>query len=1045
MLKRHRRASRNAGPSEAAGLLSMALGVGLLCACGSAAQTPGDAGVGSPIRSPYDALRAIRASLEGSPDNLPARARALIAAKDPDAIFRFVRDEIAVYPPPELGSTQGSRLFGVRGTLRGGAGTPRDRAELLAWMYREAGFDAEVVAGVGPDSVLTAEAEREIYLRTIQRTFAPVDPPAPLTWGDLVVPDGTETTPYDPDGTASRALADALGQLLTAGAMAAVPSIPRDPVPLVAVQVDGTTRYANPMFPTAAFGEARSVNPVPAGAPEALPEVTIRLSVARSDAPLERTEVVTASVALDALIGRQILARFQSALPTETLIGSRLDDSQIFIPVLMLTGGDVSDDVAARNARSGALVTRSGDVVETKADGSVLYNGVPFDRSALDPSAAGRVDALSMEINAAAFPQIEVAARALDSGGRPVTGLSAKAFALTEDGRDRQVVMRRNGGDLRVLFLLDKTLSQPPQFFDHAQASNLGQGLGRALFTAHPSARAQVAVLDGPAPSGDGFTITSSAALGEAFAAPVAGVDSPIAHAVRAAERAAPSFIVLFTDGIDSTPAWEQRLIPSDVPVLVVGCAADPQQVVQSALDQIAALSGGMTIAAGTLGEPAAVSAAMLALAERAGAAPYRFWYRAPETGPSTRAVSLQVGAKTATGSYQRPASPTPVRALSGIYLTIRIDRTEVTRTLAGWDREAAPSAAVPAETTTAVERFLFGGALLSFEGGPPAVSEWLSDMVEAQLRTEALYTAAAADDKTAFVAALRQTGGFAIPAEVAAAQSDVPRQDGTLIYGTGARVVLYRFSPDDVDTRHLDLLQFTRFRALGAANEADTFRATLRASARLALAERAMFPESTASLLAGKTLMLLRQGFLGAQDLGMFPMADRDRAAEILNRYTGSHRIIAADGSTPAFWAIDIATGTLIGVLPDGSGGGGSSCGGGRNVGEYFKLIELLGKYLAIPEISGWVVLGKFSAIAAVEAALCFTDIGPDPGWTRDPLGAFACGSVSSAFGGYVAKGLPGDGGMFSKIPIDHVKGFVGGKIAGGLGGCPPIVPKGC
>src|SRR6185503_19382259 len=73
------------------------LGALALAGCGGGTQAP-EKGEKSPLQSPFDALRVIHTALEQSPDNLPARARALIEAKDPDAIFRFVRDEIAVYP-----------------------------------------------------------------------------------------------------------------------------------------------------------------------------------------------------------------------------------------------------------------------------------------------------------------------------------------------------------------------------------------------------------------------------------------------------------------------------------------------------------------------------------------------------------------------------------------------------------------------------------------------------------------------------------------------------------------------------------------------------------------------------------------------------------------------------------------------------------------------------------------------------------------------------------------------------------------------------------
>ena len=47
----------------------------------------------------FAAWRQIQGALRKSPDHLPARADALVASKDPKALFDFVRDEIATYPP----------------------------------------------------------------------------------------------------------------------------------------------------------------------------------------------------------------------------------------------------------------------------------------------------------------------------------------------------------------------------------------------------------------------------------------------------------------------------------------------------------------------------------------------------------------------------------------------------------------------------------------------------------------------------------------------------------------------------------------------------------------------------------------------------------------------------------------------------------------------------------------------------------------------------------------------------------------------------------
>ena len=108
-----------------------------------------DGAAGSSGLDIWTAWQQIQTALRASPDHLPAQADAVVATKDPAQIFAFVRDKIATYPPAADSMYQAAAQmrWGVKGTLRGGAGTPREKAELLVSLYEKAGFEAEVVAG----------------------------------------------------------------------------------------------------------------------------------------------------------------------------------------------------------------------------------------------------------------------------------------------------------------------------------------------------------------------------------------------------------------------------------------------------------------------------------------------------------------------------------------------------------------------------------------------------------------------------------------------------------------------------------------------------------------------------------------------------------------------------------------------------------------------------------------------------------------------------------------------------------------------------------
>ena len=148
------------------------------CTCGG--PLPGadagpsvDAGAdaGTDAGTLWAAWSEISAQLKASPDHLVAGADAVVATRDPVKIHAFVRDQIATYPPSDDGFANAPilRRWGTKATLRGGAGTPREKADLLVSLYGRAGFDAGVVVGVADPARLGGQ---KVLFRAIDRSVA---------------------------------------------------------------------------------------------------------------------------------------------------------------------------------------------------------------------------------------------------------------------------------------------------------------------------------------------------------------------------------------------------------------------------------------------------------------------------------------------------------------------------------------------------------------------------------------------------------------------------------------------------------------------------------------------------------------------------------------------------------------------------------------------------------------------------------------------------------------------------------------------------------
>jgi hypothetical protein len=106
-------------------LLAVGLTVGVVALVMLArGRVPGDGeALGPAPDAPFGVWEAVRRALRTSPDHLAAVADDLVAAKDPERIYQFVRDQIVTFPPYANQWRDAEFLVrgGVRGTLRGGA------------------------------------------------------------------------------------------------------------------------------------------------------------------------------------------------------------------------------------------------------------------------------------------------------------------------------------------------------------------------------------------------------------------------------------------------------------------------------------------------------------------------------------------------------------------------------------------------------------------------------------------------------------------------------------------------------------------------------------------------------------------------------------------------------------------------------------------------------------------------------------------------------------------------------------------------------------
>lgn len=944
----------------------------------------------------WRAWEEIQLALRQSPDHLPARADSLVAEKDPSKIFEFVRDQIATYPPQPDGfyAADDAVRWGTKATLRGGAGTPREKADLLVQLYSRAGLEAEVVSGLPDPAKLDG---RSVLLRNTERVFAPPIPDEkPAQWAEALGHVSLrQMNAIDPDGSKTSSLYDALLAALPTDATYAFDfTLPR--IPLVRVKLQGNWTYANPISPTAAFGETHTLDtPEPIGAASPPPQVRVAIEAARSDAPYDRFTLVEHWFDPEDVVGRRIQVAFPPPVAAATLAQMRPSDLETVVPVLSVIGSDMSADDKERLAVVGNQLSFGGDIFEQTPDG-VVVNGEPLAPVETDPAAVLRVQDVRVRANGGAFGRIYLAVGALDSEGLNVPRLGASAFEVKEDGVPVSFSLTRNEAPApKVVLLYDLSTSIPPEFLG-AGAVELGNQVIAPLYAKFPDARVRVGTMNfGAGWVTDGWADSFDAAQDQVEALASAVGSSDIWEALYDAQRESPTVILMVTDGFAldvAKPEYVQSIV-SGVPVLSLAVGA----VDQDTLDEIAELSGGTTVPVAQVAE--ATAAALEEIDARA-VEDYVLSYQAPAQGPAVREVSVTVNAKAGMDSYEVPSSPAIPKALSGLYLTLGFPGREHTAALAGLN--LGYSTAFPTITQAMIDdvkSVLLGRVSIRVEGASPPVSVVLDEWIGDKLALRPLVEALANEDDAAIIAALDQ-GFNASPSRLPLAQPPLVDawSEQALTFEVRPRVaaMIQRFKPSGIVQRQLDLFPLSQW-ATATDDPRDGWERTLRATAGLAIMEAEMFRgTSTFEALDGEALSLFEPHQVANQP-GL--TSEEYLQWSAVTSQFGTGYLLLAPLKPGPFWAIDTTTGTVIGMLPDGTGSGAEDvCNDYDQSRNILQLLSLLGSLFG-QSFGGWIALAQWE-VKNVTMATLVIGYGGTAEDISNPAGDMACGLINDAIG---------------------------------------------
>ncbi|MFT3842827.1 MAG: hypothetical protein QM723_37910 [Myxococcaceae bacterium] len=931
-----------------------------------------------------ESVKSLRELVRASPDHLSARAAALIAAKDFSAAVRFVRDNVAVVPPMHSydAAVDGVR-WGPDAALRAGAGTQRERAELLASMLTAMGATAKVVSADRPAGV-----DAVALYATRPPAFA-VDASKLSSLGGDTTRLAQINEPL-PDPDPAPVISALLAQLPAGQAVAATPYDGLDAkVPLVEYTAGGVTKWAF------ALGTVDEVAAMPAGLGSELgavtyPKVSVRLLAAMGDLPGVPTasspvELAAGSWGIDQLAGSRLFVTVGSNDPDHT-IGAPPDQLLLRVPAISiqrpaaLSGSDPklwspSAGSPAPVGVTGAPITVTGARFSPGAQASDPPVGpygswVDLDTNA-HAAALASVASVEVVANGGAFPDVQLTVAALDGSGNPVFGLHQSDFAVADEGVAQAPVMVSNAGVDQLKVLLSYDCSGSVTWPMPADKTAFDTQLSNALVA---SATATPYLL-GVAPVGgtplDGYNAPSAQTIGTDLSGCV-GFSELWLTLGQLAPSTGVSAVVLVSDFQASDdpaaiPALQQRLAASGLAVALVPVSATVDQNTVNAL----VTTCGAVVLDHTAGDfQQKLTAFISGAASRAKASGYRMAYRVPadqQANQTTRAAHVAVATKQVAAAVPYAVPAMGARGnlgVAGLYLELNVGGgSTITRWLSGprLDRFGNPVKATPADF--AATRALMNGVVtVSLEPGSPTAGASAEDLLQCVLSSAPLKDAAGKPKNQT----LALGSQFFVYSNTLTLMADGIRSSsaGPMVTPQGLKVLVMSESAADHGlVRRLDVVPELNRSIAGTTDAAAAFAETMKKTLPLSLRERLVLDQSAASTLSGASLQYLAPS-ANPSTLSGFSTDDLAKWTPVLDQYTDWHRLVPSTPATEAMWIVDPGTGTTVAVYLDGTGG---SCA----TGELAEAINLLSLYCSYGQTVCNMPTGPFSCDGALAGAV--------------------------------------------------------------------------
>lgn len=870
---------------------------------GCKSEDDGFVGSGKP---PYKVWEEMLMALKTSPDHLEGRMDILIDSKDPEAMFNFVRDEIYLMPPKRASMTGMGRImrYGIKGVLRSGFATPREKAELLHKMYTDAGIKSKIVyerTDIKPESVPA------FFFRPKDRKLEPkVNQKMIDRWKKELKTDVNETklVQIDDDEKESQKLADQLWNLLPE----------KDQLkpfkfdfrwdnyrtPSLAFTSGQDTKYAHLFDPTVPFGDLRDGGTTTDAEENQYTDekVEITLTTREGINSKDDIELLSGSWFLHELAGNQLSLVFSNGLSLDQMLVTPIGNLRLFTPTMSFQSFDEDLDYMAQRSFIGKPFTLEADIIDLESDHPKLNGTTLLEKP--HPTLQKRVQNIAIKAVPRAYPFVKLEVSPTDENNAVLEGLSASDFMIFDNDAPVSAIMENNQRTPKITILYDTSGSMPKDYSGE-KIDLFIQNLQREIKNKYPS----VTILKWK-------------------------TDSNLFTSLYKASKQDANVIVYITDG-DNNDAYNsdwETVYNEGPPALMLNVYNSTSNHVKESFEMMAKSTSGLVLDAK---DQIKVIENIAKYLENIEIPPYVFTYYASGKEKEHKVkIFMDEERLKNYANYNFSILPTDDmilgKQLVGLYLTLKTGAQKTHRVLAGWDPLIDFRRKPSYSDLKAVRSLILGGALISVEGEGPTMANTMADILKYKLSNrefgEAMLDGKIGDAKIAF-----EKGSYNYNTSLASLMQ--PLQHGvtqkSLTFASGPRIAIIKNRigiEENITSISFDYLPTSNYVTL-SENPEEGFRITLQKTAQLALLEKSLFPENTFSHLQDKTL-LERTLAIEQKWFKDYPKTTNpDFWFEKIYRSSGHFKIFDQSASVSSYWQINAASGELFGVLEDGTGGG--------------------------------------------------------------------------------------------------------------------------